>query len=250
LDYILVGHAHVDHALDAGTAALTWGAQVIGSSTTCFIAEAQGLPASRCTVVEGGSRLTLGAAELRVVRSVHWDPAGVGAYSALDAPPAVPFDLATTFGANGGTYGYVFVHPDTPSPLVWYWQGSLAPLTSDDGSGTDFQAELDNAFADLPNVETWIGAVDSSFTTDASTLAPFLDTLRPRAVVPQHWDSMFSVPRTGLTSEFPDSPALMELLDARGVPLLVEHQYFEQRVISADGTDVREDTAVRRAFGL
>ncbi len=43
LDAILIGHAHYDHAIDVGMVSLETDAPIYASSTTCWIAKAQGV---------------------------------------------------------------------------------------------------------------------------------------------------------------------------------------------------------------
>jgi hypothetical protein len=94
------------------------GAQIIGARSTCFQAIAQGIPASRCTIVEGGEVLDLGkSVTVRVVRWNHWGDPSVHPFLAMLQAPvelkAVP-DAANglrpgvfeDFPNGGGTRSY------------------------------------------------------------------------------------------------------------------------------------------------
>ena len=111
VDHIVVGHSHFDHALDAGTAALATGAQVWGSSTTCWIAMAQGLNEKRCSVIDQGDELSevkgvqirVGAQPALVAhRFGNWDPCHVGRYAGSievgDAPHGGVLTMHLDFG--------------------------------------------------------------------------------------------------------------------------------------------------------
>jgi L-ascorbate metabolism protein UlaG (beta-lactamase superfamily) len=66
--WIFIGHSHSDHAVDAGAFAAETGAVVVGSATTCFVAQAGGLDPRRCRIVDDGDTLRFGR---RVWSSSH-----------------------------------------------------------------------------------------------------------------------------------------------------------------------------------
>ncbi len=70
-DVIVVGHAHVDHGLDAPLIALKTGAVLVGSADLAVQARAQGLTADKLRVVSGGEELSLDGFSLRVIPSLH-----------------------------------------------------------------------------------------------------------------------------------------------------------------------------------
>src|SRR5580765_2164791 len=59
VNLLLTGHSHFDHSFDTATWSRLTGARIVGSTTTCFQAMAEGIPASRCTAVYGGEKMSL-----------------------------------------------------------------------------------------------------------------------------------------------------------------------------------------------
>ena len=60
VNLLLTGHSHFDHSFDTATWSALTGARIIGSMTTCLQAQAERIPADRCTAVSGGETITLG----------------------------------------------------------------------------------------------------------------------------------------------------------------------------------------------
>ncbi len=106
VDAILIGHAHFDHISDLGATALFTGAQAVGTPTTCFVAQAQGLRPERCTVVGDGDLLEYDDVSIRVVRNGHWWPVerGPGPHAELTEPPDPEQSLRTP---HGGAISFV-----------------------------------------------------------------------------------------------------------------------------------------------
>lgn len=72
-DFILINHAHFDHAIDAPAIALRTGAVLVGSRSACRLARSRGVPEEKLREVSGGESLTLGSFTVRVARSRHVD---------------------------------------------------------------------------------------------------------------------------------------------------------------------------------
>jgi hypothetical protein len=136
VDYILSGHSHFDHAFDTAVWARETDAQIIGARSTCFQAIAQGIPASRCTIVEGGEVLDLGkGVTVRVVRWNHWGDPSVHPFLAMLQAPvelkAVPDatnglrpGVFEDFPNGGGTRSYLFtVDTSAGKRLSLFWNG-------------------------------------------------------------------------------------------------------------------------------
>jgi len=70
-DFILVNHAHYDHAIDAPSIALRTGAVLVGSRSFCNLARSRGVPRAQLREVAGGETLSLGSFTVRVARSRH-----------------------------------------------------------------------------------------------------------------------------------------------------------------------------------
>jgi L-ascorbate metabolism protein UlaG (beta-lactamase superfamily) len=236
--WIFVGHSHFDHALDVGPIALATGAVVIGSRSTCFVAESQGLPPERCTAVAGGETLALDPRlEVRVVRVPHSSPDTIGRFEELSGPPA-----SALAAPNGGNLGFLFRIAGGPS---WFYSNSIAPIDAEDGSGVDFVGALSVAFDGVDPPDLWLGAPFGG----ASTLDPYLDRVRPQAFVPHHWDGLTPVVEDGPPGPF-DPGDLAGDLTARGVALVAPETYLEKVEVDAHGVRLDPNLEVRTALGL
>jgi L-ascorbate metabolism protein UlaG (beta-lactamase superfamily) len=71
VDYILVGHSHIDHVGDVAFIAQKYGSQVIGSERTGHIVIRGGVPPSEVRTVKGGELLQLRNFTLHVIESRH-----------------------------------------------------------------------------------------------------------------------------------------------------------------------------------
>lgn len=71
IDAVLVTHGHIDHLLDAPEVMRQTGAKLIASPTSVKLVEATGLPARRCVAVNGGEKLVLRGAVIRVFAAGH-----------------------------------------------------------------------------------------------------------------------------------------------------------------------------------
>ena len=92
-DVVLVTHAHYDHLLDVPEVARNTGARVYGSANTCRLLRALGVPEGQIRQVGVGDTLSLGAFQVQVLPAVHrrypWGSAReaiVGPASALACP--------------------------------------------------------------------------------------------------------------------------------------------------------------------
>lgn len=70
-NFILLDHAHYDHAIDAPSIALRTGAVLVGSKSACNLARSRGVPPAQLREVAGGETLSLGSFTVRVARSRH-----------------------------------------------------------------------------------------------------------------------------------------------------------------------------------
>ncbi len=85
-DFILVDHAHHDHALDVPAIALRTGATVIGSRSACNLALSRGVPPERVREAVPGERLKLGTFTVDVRASRHVDLFGSKTFMAGTIP--------------------------------------------------------------------------------------------------------------------------------------------------------------------
>jgi L-ascorbate metabolism protein UlaG (beta-lactamase superfamily) len=70
-DYVLITHAHVDHALEAPYISNKYGAVIIGHEGTANIAKAYGVADDKLIVVRGGEDFDFGGFSVRVIPSIH-----------------------------------------------------------------------------------------------------------------------------------------------------------------------------------
>lgn len=175
VDRIFIGHAHYDHALDAGVASSRYDAPVYGSQTTCYLLEGRD-----CEVLTNGGQMMLDGVLVTAIRTPHWRPDwnGVGSFEELDEPSD---NLATA--PNGGLLSYHMVFPDGQ---VLFYQDSMGGLDVSDGSLEDYRENL--GFVDSNPIDLWLTCGDCL--TDASELQDYVTILQPSVVIPIHWDGL------------------------------------------------------------
>ena len=246
IDFILVGHSHADHAIDCGSVAMRTGARVIGSRTTCLIAEAEGLPEDRCTVVGTGDELQLGEATMRAVRTIHFLPRFIGSFGELDDVPA----LADTWAApNGGPISYLISFPGD-EPFSMFHTSSIAPIDEDDGSGENYLANLDSIFGSVAGVTLWLAPL--GFLSEEGELTPYFTRITPDFAIPQHFDGLATETdlEMGLTTAFAPSAALQRVAGDEGTTILAPEEYFDVFIVSPEGVIRSPEAPVKAAFGL
>ncbi len=242
IDFIFVGHSHFDHAVDCGAVAMRTGAQVVGTQTTCLVAQAEGLPAERCTVVGNGDVVEVEGVSVQAIRTIHFSPQGIGRFADLDEQPTDVWDVPV-----GGVVSFLFTF-EGDVPFSMLYQNSLGPLDGDDGSSENYSANLDNVLGDLDETTLWLAPV--GFLSDASELGAYYSRVRPRFVLAQHWDGLTPDIEAGVMTSFRPSDAVTEATNAAGATLLTQEQYFDRFVLSTEGVARSEDAPVQDAFGL
>lgn len=70
-DFVLVTHAHVDHVMDVPVVVHHTGAMALGSANTCRLLAAQGVPPAHVREIGVGDRLTLGRFQVQVLPARH-----------------------------------------------------------------------------------------------------------------------------------------------------------------------------------
>lgn len=244
VDGIFVGHSHFDHAVDTGTAALRTGAHVYGSETTCVLAEAQGLPSSRCSVVDGGDVIAMGPASLTVVRTPHWDPAGIGRHAEWTSTSDAEATAVST-APHGGVLSALL---EVSGGASLFYQNTLAPLDADDGSGEDYAQNLSEAFA-ATEATVWLGA--AQYEEDEAGLRRYLDVIQPQQIMPAHWDGIAPDVLAGLDVGQYSAPGFFaDVLAERQIELVQTTEYFQRFQLTEDGIAALDDPSVQAAFGL
>jgi L-ascorbate metabolism protein UlaG (beta-lactamase superfamily) len=246
IDFILVGHSHADHAIDCGSVAMRTGARVIGSRTTCLIAQAEGLPEDRCTVVDTGDEVQLGEATMRAARTIHFLPHFIGSFGELDEVPR----LADTWAApNGGPISYLISFPGV-EPFSIFHTSSIAAIDEDDGSGEDYLANLDSIFGSVDGVTLWLAPL--GFLSEERELTPYFSRISPEFAIPQHFDGLATETdlETGLTTAFVPSETLDQVAGGEGTTILAPEEYFDAFIVSPEGVIRSDEAPVRAALGL
>ena len=244
IDGIFIGHSHFDHAVDTGTAALQTGARVYGSETTCILAEAQGLASSRCTVIDDGDVVAMGPATLTVVRTPHWDPTGTGRHAEWTSAADADGTAAST-APHGGVVSALL---QLPGGASLFYQNTLAPLDSDDGSGEDYAQNLTAVFSG-DETTVWLGA--AQYEEDEAGLKQYLDIIQPQQLVPAHWDGIAPDVLAGLdVDQYSEPEFFAAVLAERQIELVQTTEYFQRFQLTVDGLTVLDDPSVQAAFGL
>ena len=200
-DYVLVTHPHWDHFLDVPEVARATGATAFGSPNACRLLAALDVPERQAQRIEVGDRLTLGPFRVEVLPGRHG---------------RTPIDRLI----NGP------VAPDLRPPL----------RVRDYKMDRCFGFQIEAGELHLLHLPASPRPADVLTVVPALTLArslALLDAIRPRLVIPVHWDDPFrplaEPPRPWL------SPPLRALPPFRHLDPLQLKRLIEQR---AAGTRV------------
>jgi len=260
---LLTGHSHFDHSFDTATWSRLTGAPIIGSKTTCLQAEAQGIPAARCTAISGGERIPI--AEGVTMWVVRWNHSGDPNLNPEQHNPveltAVPrVDPATgglrvgvgeDFPNGGGNRAFLFVVDGPDGRYSWFFQNSASLVDLNQSivvDGKDYGAPFDNLktamrAANLTSVDLWIG------TGGASLANVLLPVLKPKAYLPVHWDGLYGAFEAGVPQPYADAP-LERVLTTAGVTLLKPVQYMDRWRLDRTGIRSLPNDAVKKALGF
>jgi L-ascorbate metabolism protein UlaG (beta-lactamase superfamily) len=174
----LVGHSHYDHLGDVPWLALRSGGRVVGSATTAAIARAYGLPEERTVIASPGAVLEEGAFEVRVVASQH----------AKVMFGRVPFEGEVSEPPEAPIHAASFKLGDARAYLVTERASGLRILLLSSANRSVAALEkLGQAVAPVDLVLAAASGRDPDYARD------LVRTLRPRLVVPHHFDD-FSLP--------------------------------------------------------
>lgn len=171
-DDVFVGHAHHDHVLDAPGLCLRTGARLIGSPDVCQVGRAAGVPEAQLVETRGREVLASGPLSVRGVPSRHGKVyfGRVTLPGTIDVPPAWPPRLREF------RHGLV---------LNWHLEAPGASLVHVDSA--DFlEEELRGLRCDVLCLCAIGRAARPGYVADAVAL------LRPRYVIPCHWDWFFT----------------------------------------------------------
>lgn len=115
LSALFVAHSHYDHALDSARVVKRNGGVLMGSESTANLGRAEGLPANRIKVIQGGESFSFGGFDVTAYQSPHSpDALFEGGITAPLYPPARVSDYK-----EGGNFSFlirtkncsILVHP-------------------------------------------------------------------------------------------------------------------------------------------
>jgi len=169
---VLVGHAHHDHVLDAPHVCRSTGATLFGSESTANVARAAGLSERQIRVTEGREDIPVGAATIRGIPSAH----------------------GRVYFGRVPLSGRMTTLPPWP-PRVWElrhgrvlnWHVQLAGLTVVHVDSAEvIDEELEGLRADV----VCLCAIGRKYRP--GYVEAVVEKLRPRWIVPCHWDWFFT----------------------------------------------------------
>jgi L-ascorbate metabolism protein UlaG (beta-lactamase superfamily) len=174
-DYILVNHAHHDHALDVPAIARRTGAMVVGSRSACNLARSRGV--ERVHEARPGERLELGTFTVEVRASRHTD----------------------LFGSPNHMTGTI--PPDAGELYFWQYtqDATLCYRLESGGSSIWFHPTSTYAPGELggrPAGTLIVGVTGEPVTEEK--LRGLLSECRPERVLPTHYDNFFQPLDRGL----------------------------------------------------
>ncbi|MCH7707680.1 MAG: MBL fold metallo-hydrolase [Myxococcales bacterium] len=173
---ILVGHSHFDHLGDVSWIAQQTGARIAGTRTTTAISESYGADPARLLELAPGDETSEGVFDVRAVASEHARIlfGKVPLDGVVSEVPEAPRHILSF--KMGGAIGYLITH--RPSGL------RLFVLSS---AGLDPEA-LAGLLADGERLDVLLPAIAGRAEGYAELLVKHL---RPRWVVPHHFDNFF-----------------------------------------------------------
>ena len=174
---VFVSHSHHDHVMDAPYIAKLCGAKVYGSSSTLNVARGGDLPENQLVLFENNGIYEIGDFRIKVIPSVHSRPTvfnnDLG--QTVNAPLRQPARLKEY--KEGGSYDF-YVE----------CQGKRIMIRA---SFNYLEGQLDGYEADvLFQGITRLGKADPE--TEAAFYRETIGKLRPKLVIPIHWDNFFS----------------------------------------------------------
>jgi len=160
-NHILVSHTHFDHFMDVPQIALQTGAMVHGSANTCELGRRLGVPEVQTHQISANSEFDFGGIKVKVIPAMHpWIPG----YSSGSLNPDLDIPLRLRDYRMDSCLSFLISFQGR-RVLVW---SSIA---------TENAIEADVLICRAVSNERWY--------------APLLASVKPRLVIPSHWDDMF-----------------------------------------------------------
>lgn len=170
-DDVLIGHAHHDHVMDAPAVCRRTGARLIGARAACNVGRAAGLPESQLVETAGREDIACGPASVRGLPSRH----GRVYFGRVTLPGDIPVPPPWPPRVRDLRHG-----------LVLNWSVEAEGLRLVHVDSADFiESELAGLRADV----LCLCAIGRRYRPGYTETIVRL--LRPRIVVPCHWDWFF-----------------------------------------------------------
>ncbi len=195
-DDVLVGHAHFDHILDAPSLCRRTGARLIGSRAVMQVGRAFGLPEAQLRETSGREIIESGPFRVRGLPSRHGKVlAGRVIFPGdIESQPSWPPGIA-----------------ELKHGLVLNWQLELDGFSMVHVDSADFlREELSGVHADV----LCLCAAGRHYRP--RYVAEAIELLRPRYVVPCHWDTMITPVERPVAIPGIDLPAMVREIEAAG----------------------------------
>ena len=174
---IFISHSHHDHVMDAPHIASRCGSTIYGSPSALNVARGGGVEESRLKAFSGGETFALGGFRITVIPSLHSRPTLLNndLGQTIDAPLRQPARLRDY--KEGGSFDFLVEHLGRRfliRPSFNAIEGQLNDITAD---------VLFLGIAGLAKADA---------ATEAAFFRETVDKVRPRLVVPLHWDNFFT----------------------------------------------------------
>lgn len=174
---IFISHSHHDHVMDAPFVANRCGAAIYGSASALNVARGGGVPEERLTEFRGGETFEVGGYRVTVIPSLHSKPTILNndLGQTIDAPLVQPARLRDY--KEGGSFDFLVENGGRKyliRPSFNYIEGQLDGITAD------------VLFLGVA------GLAKADGQTEAKFFAETVEKVRPRLVIPLHWDNFFS----------------------------------------------------------
>ncbi len=174
---IFISHSHHDHVMDAPHVANRCSAAIYGSASALNVARGGGVPEDRLTAFGGGETFGVGGYRVTVIPSLHSKPTILNndLGQTIDAPLVQPARLRNY--KEGGSFDFLVENGGRKyliRPSFNYIEGQLDGITAD------------VLFLGVA------GLAKADGQTEARFFAETVEKVRPKLVIPLHWDNFFS----------------------------------------------------------
>jgi L-ascorbate metabolism protein UlaG (beta-lactamase superfamily) len=227
---LFVAHSHYDHALDAAYVARKTGAKLYGSASTLNIGRGGELRDEQMVLFEAGKEYAVGKFTVTVLKGKHSPPIkGINddLGQVIDKPLKQPASARDY--KEGGAFDFLIKHGDHAiliNPGANYIEGERDKVRADvvflsTGSLGSQPKEFQNAYYDQT-----VGKV------------------RPRLVIPVHWDDFF-LPLGDKLECMGDAPAAFDFLIGRlkadKIPFGILQGYQSVTLFGKDGPPAKKE---------